>query len=76
MVGESESGSVYVWGDDMTVNADNVYIEYSEQTEYSNNEVLMQINDNIVQGFSLVSGLIGLIVGFMAIKELLKIWLH
>lgn len=76
MVTESDLGQVYVYGDEATVNAETVYIEYAEQTEYTNNEVLLQINENIVHGFSLMSGLIGLLIGFMAVKELLKIWLH
>lgn len=65
----------YVVGDSIVVSGDSVTIEYSEETEYTNNELLMQINDNIVNGFGFMSGLIGVIVGFMAAKELLKIWL-
>lgn len=76
MVAESENGTIYVYGDEATINADNVYLEYAEQTEYTNNEVLLQINDNLVYGFSLLSGLIGMLIGFLAVKELLRIWLH
>lgn len=73
---DTEEGPIYVYGDNATVSAENVYIEYQEQTEYTNNEVLMQINQNIVDGFSLMSGLIGMLIGFLAIRELLKIWVR
>ena len=76
MVTESDFGQVYVYGDEATVNAETVYIEYTEQTEYTNNEVLLQINENIVNGFSLMAGLIGMLIGLLAVKELLRIWLH
>lgn len=64
-----------VYGDDITVRGDNVYIEYTEKTEYTNNELLCQINENIVTGFGLISGILGMIIGIMCCKELLKIWL-
>ena len=38
-------------------------------------EALLQINDNLVDGCTLISALIGMIIGYLAVKELLKIWL-
>ncbi len=38
-------------------------------------EILVQINENVVDGCTLISALIGMIIGYLAVKELLKIWL-
>ena len=71
-----EAEDVYVWGGEVTISGSDVTIQYEQQTEYSDNELLFQINENITQGFSLLVGLFGMILGFMAAKEFFKIWLH
>lgn len=71
-----EAESVYVYGGDVTISGSDVTIEYQQETAYSDNELLFQINENITHGFSLLVGLFGMILGFMAAKEFLKIWLH
>lgn len=37
---------------------------------------LQTFNDNVVGGVGVIIGLFGLILGFNAAKEFLKIWLH
>ena len=37
---------------------------------------LNEFNENFIGGVGVIMGLIGMIVGFMAAKELLKVWLH
>lgn len=76
MVYENEDGTISVYGDSVIVESDQVILEYTGQSEYSIDEILLQVNDNIVHGVSLVTGLFGLIIGFMAAKEMLRIWLQ
>lgn len=73
---ETGDGVIHVFGEDMTVNCDEVYLQYTGQSEYSIDEILLQINDNIVNGAALITGLFGMILGFIAAKELLRIWLQ
>lgn len=70
-----ETDVVEVTGETVIVSGNAVTIEYAEQTAYSDNELLMQLNDNLVNGCALISALIGLMIGYLAVKELLKIWL-
>lgn len=70
-----ETEVVEVTGETVVVSGTTVTIEYAEQTAYSDNELLMQLNDNLVNGCALISALIGLLIGYLAVKELLKIWL-
>lgn len=70
-----ETEVVEVTGETVVVSGSTVTIEYTEQTAYSDNELLMQLNDNLVNGCALISALIGLLIGYQAVKELLKIWL-
>lgn len=70
-----DTEQVVVNGENVVVSGESVTIEYQQQTEYSDNELLMQINDNIVSGIGLISALLGMIIGFCCAKELLKLWL-
>lgn len=67
---------VEVTGETVVVSGSTVTIAYTQQTEYSDNDLLVQLNENIVSGLGLVSALIGCVIGFAAVKELLKIWLQ
>lgn len=70
-----ETEVVEVSGETVIVSGASVTIEYAEQTEYTDNELLTQLNDNLVNGCALISAMIGLLIGYFAVKELLKIWL-
>lgn len=37
---------------------------------------MRDFNDNVIGGVGVIIGLFGLVLGFNAAKELLKIWLH
>lgn len=67
---------VEVTGETVTVSGQSVTIEYIQQTQYSDNELLFQLNENLVSGSALISALVGCLIGFFSFKELLKIWLH
>lgn len=49
--------------------------ETVETTEYSDNEVLIQINENLVDSLTVQSGLVGMLIGLIVGLEVLKIWL-
>lgn len=72
---ETENQVVEVNGENVVVSGETVTIQYTQATSYSDNDLLMQLNDNVVNGCALISALIGLLIGFAAVKELLKIWL-
>lgn len=71
-----DTEEIYVEGGTVIISGSDVTIEYEQQTEYTDNEILMQINDNLCDGFALMSGLIAALIGFLVAKELLKIWLQ
>lgn len=47
----------------------------AETVAYTAEEILLQINDNIVDGIGVVGGLVGMIIGLLVGFEVLKIWL-
>lgn len=49
--------------------------ETQELTEFTDNDILLQLNENIVDGIGVVSSLFGLIMGIVVGFEVLKIWL-
>lgn len=55
-----------------TYNAD-ADTELVEMTEV---EAISQLNENLIQGQALISALIGMLIGFFAIREMLRIWLE
>lgn len=48
----------------------------TEIVELTETEAIVQLNENIIQGQALISALIGMLIGFFALKELFKIWLE
>lgn len=48
----------------------------SEVVELTETEAIFQLNENLIHGQALISALIGMLIGFFAMKELLKIWLE
>ena len=69
-----ETETVEVTGENVTVSGESVTIAYTQATEYSDNELLFQLNQNIVDSCALISALVGLIIGFLVARELFKIW--
>lgn len=56
--------------DTYETNADTELVELTEV------EAISQLNDNLIQGQALFAALIGMLIGFLALKEMLKIWLQ
>lgn len=48
----------------------------TEIVELTETEAIVQLNENMIQGQALISALIGMLIGFFALKELFKIWLE
>lgn len=48
----------------------------TEIVELTETEAIVQLNENMIQGQALISALIGMLIGFFALRELLKIWLE
>lgn len=51
-------------------------LDTQEATLQAIQEDIESFNDNFVGGVGVIIGLFGLVLGFNAAKELLKIWLH
>lgn len=65
---------IFLDDDNMLMSADDE--EEQQTTEYSAEEILMQINDNIVDGMALTSALLGVLLGVLVGAEVFKIWLQ
>ena len=48
----------------------------TEIVELTETEAIVQLNENMIQGQALISALIGMLIGFLALKELLRVWLE
>ena len=48
----------------------------TEIVELTETESIAQLNENMIQGLALITALIGMLIGFFALKELFKIWLE
>lgn len=65
---------IFLDDDNMLMSADDE--EEQQTTEYTTEEILMQINDNIVDGMALMSALLGVLLGVLVGAEVFKIWLQ
>lgn len=74
--GSSGGSTTYITNYEVDLTEVEEKLDQQEETQQLILQELQKTNENIVYGAGVIGALIAMLLGFMCIKELLKVWLE